>query len=308
MNKRFIGVLIFAFLVASGASLLLYKFLSGRPQPSKVVAAAPKIVVAGRDMDAGTVLKEEDLKLEEWPGQLPAGSSMKPGDFVGRGVLTAIYAKEPILENRLAAKGAGGGFAAMIPPGMRAVAVRVNEVAGVAGFAVAGMRVDVLISGSNPSGNGSLGTITKTLLQNLEVLSAAQDFKKDPEGKPIVTQVVNMLVTPEQAEQLSLASAQTNIQLVLRNPLDREVSKTSGTAVKLLFDGGRMPANNGVEKPPVEPRVRTVAAAAPAPRRADPPPVPEKKADPPFTMQIITGAGKRDVSFPAASANAGGKS
>jgi hypothetical protein len=105
-----------------------------------------------------------------------------------------------------------------------------------------------------------------------------------------------------------LASAQTNIQLVLRNPLDREVAKTSGTAVKLLFDGGRMPANVGPEKPPAEPRVRTVATAAPPVRRADPPPV-EKKADPPFTMQVITGSGKRDVSFPAASAaNAGGKS
>src|SRR5215469_11136016 len=218
MNKRFIGVLIFAFLVASGASLLLYKFLAGHSQPvAKAAPAAPKIVIAAKDLDAGAVLKEEDLKLEEWPGQIPTGSSGRVGDFVGRGVLTQIYAKEPIVENRLAAKGAGGGFAAMIPPGMRAVAVRVNEVAGVAGFAVAGMSVDVLISGSNPAGNGQLGTVTKTLLQNLEVLSAAQDFKKDPEGKPIVTQVVNLLVTPEQAEQLSLASAQTSIQLVLRN-------------------------------------------------------------------------------------------
>jgi pilus assembly protein CpaB len=304
MNKRFVGVLIFAFLVASGASLLLYKFLAGRPQQTaKAAPAAPNIVIAAKDLEAGSVLKEEDLKLEEWPGQIPAGSSGKVGDFVGRGVLTMIYAKEPIVDNRLAAKGAGGGFAAMIPPGMRAVAVRVNEVAGVAGFAVAGMRVDVLISGSNPAGNGSLGTITKTLLQNLEVLSAAQDFKKDPEGKPIVTQVVNLLVTPEQAEQLSLASAQTNIQLVLRNPLDREVSKTTGTAVKLLFDGGKMPVNQGAPVP--EPRVR--AAAAPV-RRAEapapPPPPPEKKADPPFTMQIIVGSKKGDVSFPAAT---GGK-
>lgn len=296
MNKRFVGVLIFAFLVASGASLLLYKFLAGRPQQTaKAAPEAPKIVIAAKDLEAGSVLKEEDLKLEEWPGQVPAGSSGKVGDFVGRGVLTMIYAKEPIVENRLAAKGAGGGFAAMIPPGLRAVAVRVNEVAGVAGFAVAGMRVDVLISGSNPSGNGTLGTITKTLLQNLEVLSAAQDFKKDPEGKPIVTQVVNLLVTPEQAEQLSLASAQTNIQLVLRNPLDREVSKTSGTAVKLLFDGGKMPANQ--EAPPAAPRVRAAAAPVKRMEAAAPPSPPEKKAEPPFTMQIITGSGKRDVSF-----------
>ena len=116
----------------------------------------------------------------------------------------------------------------MIPPGMRAVPVRVNEVVGVAGFVVPGMRIDVLISGSRPNGDQNLGTITRTLLQNLEVLSAGTDFKKDPEGKPVQVQVVNLLVTPEQAELLSLASAQTQIQLVLRNPLDRDRDADAG--------------------------------------------------------------------------------
>jgi pilus assembly protein CpaB len=120
---------------------------------------------------------------------------------------------------------------------MRAVAVRVNEIAGVAGFVVAGMRVDVLISGNSPGGNGNLGTLTKTMAQDIEVLSAGQDFKKDAEGKPIAVQVVNLLVTPEQAEQLSLASAQTSLQLVLRNRLDRDVAKTPGTALANLFSG-----------------------------------------------------------------------
>ena len=157
--------------------------------------------------------------------------------MVGRGVITPIFAKEPIIDSRLAPKGAGGGLAAMIPPGMRAVAVRVNEVVGVAGFVVPGMRVDVLISGNTPGGDSSLGTLTKTLLQNIEVLSAGQDFKKDAEGKPVSVQVVNLLVTPEQAEQLSLASNQTTIQLVLRNPLDHEVAKTPGTALALPVHG-----------------------------------------------------------------------
>ena len=120
--------------------------------------------------------------------------------MVGRGVITPIFAKEPIIESRLAPKGAGGGLAAMIPPGMRAVPVRVNEVVGVAGFVVPGMRVDVLISGNRPNGDATLGTLTKTLLQNIEVLSAGTDFKKDAEGKPVQVQVVNLLVTPEQAE------------------------------------------------------------------------------------------------------------
>ena len=120
----------------------------------------------------------------------------------------------------------------MIPPGMRAVAVRVNEVVGVAGFVVAGMHVDVLISGNRPERQRAAWVPSrKTLLQNIEVLSAGQDFKKDAEGKPVMVQVVNLLVTPKQAEQLSLAASQTSIQLVLRNPLDHDIAKTPGTAL-----------------------------------------------------------------------------
>jgi pilus assembly protein CpaB len=171
----------------------------------------------------GNVIRDGDIALADWRGEVPTGASSHKQDFIGRGVTTKIYAREAILDSRLAPKGAGGGLAATIPNGMRAVAVAVNEVVGVAGFAVAGMHVDVLISGTPPSGTGGLGT-QRTLLQNIEVLSAGQDFKKDSEGKPIAVQVVNLLVTPEQAEQLSLASHQTTIQLVLRNPLglDRE--------------------------------------------------------------------------------------
>ena len=95
--------------------------------------------------------------LADWPGTVPAGSSTKAEDVVGRGVITPIYAKEPVIDSRLAPKGAGGGLAAMIPPGMRAVAIRVNEVVGVAGFVVPGMRVDVLISGNRPGGANTLG-------------------------------------------------------------------------------------------------------------------------------------------------------
>ena len=173
------------------------------------------------------------------------GATTQVKDIIGRGVITAIFAKEPIIESRLAPKGAGGGMAAMIPPGMRAVAVRVNEVVGVAGFVVPGTHVDILISGNTPGGNQSLGTLTQTLLQNIEVLSAGQDFKKDAEGKPIMVQVVNMLVTPTQAEQLSLAASQTSIQLVLRNPLDHEIAKTPGTALQHLFANSGAPAKRG---------------------------------------------------------------
>jgi pilus assembly protein CpaB len=297
MNKRFLGVLIFAFVVASVASLALYRLLMSRPQQAKAAVATVQIVLANHDLEVGTVLKEEDVKLMEWPGSLPTGATVKTQDVVGRGVLTPIFAKEPIIDSRLAPKGAGGGLAAMIPPGMRAVAIRVNEVVGVAGFVVPGMRVDVLISGNRPGGGNDLGTVTKTLLQNLEVLSAGQDYKKDAEGKPIAVQVVNMLVTPEQAEQLSLASNQTAIQLILRNPLDHDVAKTPGTSLSYLFTGmkGKAPADEPQQ--PAQPRQRAAVARASAPRPAAPPAVAPVKKEAPFVMEIISGTRKAETKF-----------
>jgi pilus assembly protein CpaB len=286
MNKRFVGVLLFATVVASVASLLLYRLLINRPQPAKAAMTTTQIVLAARDIDVGTVLKEDDVKLADWPGSVPVGASTKTDAVVGRGITTAIYAKEPVIESRLAPKGAGGGLAAMIPPGMRAFAIRVNEVVGVAGFVVAGMRVDILISGNKPGGDAGLGTLSKTLLQNVEVLSAGQDYKKDAEGKPIAVQVVNLLVTPEQAEQLSLAAAQTSIQLVLRNPLDRVVAPTPGTAMAYLFTGGKLRP----EVPQPAPRPRIVAPPPPVAK-----PAPPKKEE--FTMEIISGTKKNELKF-----------
>jgi pilus assembly protein CpaB len=303
MNKRFLGVLLFAFLVASGASLLLYRLLINRPQTTR--AAAPvttQVVLATHDVEMGTILKEEDVKLEDWSGTVPPGAVLKIQDLVGRGVNTKIFAKEPIIESRLSAKGAGGGLASMIPPGMRAVAIPVNDVVGVAGFVVAGMRVDVLISGSSPRGDNGLGPVTKTMLQNLEVLSAGQEFKKDAEGKPVAVPVVNLLVTPEQAEQLSLASKQTTIQLDLRNPLDHDVAKTSGTALQKLFDGTKVLKPGEVSAaivPPPAPRPRVAAPVIPV---AQPVPVPKKEV--PFVMEIISGNKKDHVNFES---NQGGK-
>jgi pilus assembly protein CpaB len=287
MTKRFVGVLIFALLVSSVGGLLLYRFqLASRPATVQAAPVMSHLVIAVKDLEIGRVLREDDVKLADWPGGIPQGAATRVQDLVGRGVIAPIYAKEPIPETRLAPRGAGGGLASMIPPGMRAVAIRVNDVAGVAGFVTPGMRVDVLISGS-PSNNG-MGTMTKTMLQNMEVLSAGQDFKKDAEGKPVLVQVVNLLVTPEQAEMLSLASMQTTIQLVLRNPLDREVAKTPGTAVALLFQGGKLLPPPG-PAPVAQPRPRVVEPI----RKADPPP----KKEPPYTMQIISGAQKRDITF-----------
>ena len=286
MNKRFVGVLTFAFLVAAGASLVLYRVLISRPASAKPATAMAHVVLATKDLEVGTVLKEEDVKLSEWPGALPLGAATEPKLVLGRGVTTAIYAKEPIVETRLAAKGAGGGMAAMIPPGWRAVAVRVNEVVGVAGFVVPGMHVDVLISGNTPGGNGSQGTLTQTLLQNIEVLSAGTNIEHDAEGKPANVKVVNLLVTPEQAELLSLAANnQTHIQLALRNPTDHQEVKTPGSEMANLF--GTTAA---------KPAPRVAAAARPA----APPAAPKiAKPEPPptFVVQVINGAKATEQKF-----------
>jgi pilus assembly protein CpaB len=170
------------------------------------------------------------------------------------------------------------------------VAVRVNEVVGVAGFVVPGTHVDILISGNSPGGNGNLGTLTQTLLQNIEVLSAGQDFKKDAEGKPIAVQVVNMLVTPTQAEQLSLAASSTSIQLVLRNPLDHEIAKTPGTALQRLFASGKplppLPSDTAPPRPRAVPK-----RAAPVQAVVLPP------KEIPFVMEIISGNSKKEQKF-----------
>jgi len=173
---------------------------------------------------------------------------------------------------------------------MRAVAVHVNEVAGVSGFVVPGMRVDVLISGMPPTGSGSNGTLTKTILQNVEVLSAGQNIQKDAEGKPIQVQVVNLLVTPEDAETLSLASNEARIQLVLRNPLDTEVAKTSGTTMSKLFAGSSF-----VAPAPAPARSHDTR---PAPKKASPPPVvAQVQAPPPVTVEVIQGTKKSESKF-----------
>jgi pilus assembly protein CpaB len=283
MNKRFVSVLIFAFLVAGGASLLLYRLTVNNF--SAKAAAPASALVAAHNLDVGVLIHDPDIKSIPWPGPMPANAIKKKEDIIGRGVINAIYDGELIVENRLAPKGAGGGLAGMIPSGMRAVAVRVNDVVGVAGFVIPGMRVDILISGAPPGSNGSSGTLTRTLLQNIEVLSAGQDYKKDSEGKPVMVQVVNLLVTPAQAEMLSLAANQTTIQLVLRNPMDRQAAKTSGTTVGQLFGGMAEP-----KAPSAEPARVT---AAPRPVRLPDRPAPP----PPFVVEVLNGAARTQSSF-----------
>jgi pilus assembly protein CpaB len=179
----------------------------------------------------------------------------------------------------------------MIPSGMRAVAIRVNDVVAVSGFAAAGSHVDVLIAGNPPGGNQAAGTVTKTLLQNVEILSAGVNIQKDAEGKPVSVPTVNLLLTPAQAEIMSLASNEARIQLVLRNPTDKEEAKPPGTAMAYLFSGGVAPP----------PAAAAAGTARPARKAAPPPPAPPKVVvpppPPPINVEVIHGSRKTEQKF-----------
>jgi pilus assembly protein CpaB len=258
MNRRLVTILLAAFVVAALCSVLVYRLVgmriaAAKPQPST------RVVAAATDIKIGTVLSAPDLTTVQIMGTPPKSAILDAKNAIGRGVISNLYAGEPILDDRLAPMGSGGGLAATIKDGMRAIAVRVDQVVGVAGFVLPGMRVDVLVSGTPPNATGgSNNTQVRTILQNIEVLSAGTDIQKDAEGKPQQVQVVNLLVTPEQAQVLALASNETKIQLVLRNPLDTKVAAVQGTAMTNLFLDQNAPANKPKLTGAVRPKAKPV--------------------------------------------------
>ncbi len=276
MNRRMLIILLSAFVIASMSAFLVWRMVGARISASKPIATT-RVIAAAKDLQIGTVLDASDLTTIQLVGSASTGAILDAKSAIGRGVISQIYTGEPIMESRLAPKGSGGGLAATIKQGMRACAVRVDEVVGVAGFVTPGMHVDVLVSGVPPSAQGSQNSEVRTILQNLEVLSAGTDIQKDAEGKPRQVQVVNLLVTPEQAQVLSLAATQMHIQLVLRNPLDTKVATVPTTAMMNLFEGSK-PAAHGP--------ARRVKPAAPQ-----------------FTVQVINGNQKSEEKF----ASAGGQ-
>lgn len=275
MNRRLLIILLSALVIASIATYMVARMVGAQLKVAKPQATT-SIVAAAKDLKIGMILAPADLTSIQVVGQLPQGAILDKKNAIGRGVVANIYSGEPILDSRLAPMGSGGGLAATIKEGMRACAIRVDEVVGVAGFVTPGMRVDVLVSGVPPNSTGGQ-TETRTILQNIEVLSAGQDIQKDAEGKPQSVQVVNLLVTPEQAQVLALASNQMKIQLVLRNPLDTSTTPVPETAMANLFGG---------PKPP-QPK----AATSGAPRK------PKAAAPPPFTITVLNGTTKSEEKF-----------
>lgn len=258
MDRRFLTVLAMSVVLALVVSAVFYQ-MSTRASRSKPKQIEYRdLVTAGQPLTVGTMVKREELKVSKVPADLfPRGGFSKVEEVIDRPVVSNILLDEPVLEGRLAARGSGMGLAPIIPPGMRAVSVRVNDVVGVAGFVLPGMRVDVLVTGRPPKYEG---TITTTVLQNIVVLSAGQTLQPETRGQAINTPVVTLLVTPDQAEVLTLAGNEGRIQLVLRNGGDQVMQKTPGRDIAELY-GFRKNKPDSSEKP-------TIAKARPAPTPA----------------------------------------
>jgi len=292
MRQRVVTILLAALIIAAIASYIVYRMV--RVRVAHGPAQISRVVVAARNLEIGALLRDSDLRIGEWSGAVVKGMVTTKDSVVGRGVISPIYEGEPILDYRLALPGAGGGLAATIPAGMRACAVKVNDVVGLAGFVVPGMRVDVLVSGTPPESKNATGPKVKTILQNIEVLSAGQNIQKDAEGKPVQVQVVNLLVTPEQAEVLSLASSETRIQLVLRNPLDQQTADVPGSAMAALFRDVKSSPPEHAAKPPLAKARVVKPPAPPAPPVVAPAPVL-------YVIEVLNGPKKSEAKFsPAA--------
>ena len=295
LDRRFVTIVVCSLLWGMLVTLVFYRMASGPRAPVN----DRDLVVAARPLAPGASIAPDSLKLVRVQENLfPKGGYSKAEEVVGRPVISSIMPDEPLVESRLAARGSGFGVAPMIPSGMRAVSVRVNDVAGVAGFVLPGMRVDILATG-RPAGGDD--TYTATVLQNVTVLSAGQTIEADGKSQSMSVPVVTLLVDPAQAESLTLAASEGRIQLVLRNSGDQQVTATGGRQLRDLYAHATRPAPAPASTPPPaagsarkprEPSVAPVAVAAPAAKPA--------KADPLVeTVILLHGNVKTVETFPA---------
>ena len=275
-NTRTLIVLVVAILMAAVAAYGVYLAEKSRPV-REVEVAHTQAVVATHPLSVGTLVTKDDLKLVAWPAASPVpGMFTEVDKAVNRGVIVAVSENEPLTEAKLAPIGAGAGLPPTITEGMRAISVKVNEVVGVAGFVIPGTRVDVLVTVKRPNENTSQ---TRVVLSNVQVLTAGTRYDQEratKEGKPIPTSVVTLLLTPDDAEKMTLAAEEGRVMLALRNPLDTAPTKTEGARMSaLLGEASAPPVKKTVEG-------RTVAKAAPKPLPPPPPKV--------YTVETIRAA------------------
>jgi len=271
-NRMLIGLGV-AIVVALFFSTYVYKQFQQATSVKPV--ATGHIVVASVPMQLGTRIDGRNLRLIPWPSNAPvAGTFTRIEDCANRALITPVAANELILESKLASVEAGAGLPATIPEGMRAISVAVNEVVGVAGFVIPGTIVDVLVTGRSSNGGKGSDNVTRTILENVRVLAAGQKIEQDREGKPQTVPVITLLVSPEDAAKLAMASTQGKIQLALRNTIDSKKVSPPAVMEAALFAGSAPPA------------IKHVASVKSAP------------APSPYIIEVITGGKRENKSFP----------
>jgi pilus assembly protein CpaB len=262
-----------ALLIAGTVTAVVYRRLR------QIVAGQRKviqIVAAAHDLRSGATVAPKDVALIDWPTDVSLpGSFSRVEDVVGHPLLYSVGAKEPILGRELALEGSGIGLSGRIPDGMRATAVRSNDIVGVAGFLYPGSHVDVLLAASSLPGNS--GNMTETVLQDVEVLAAGQTVEPDPQGKPASVNVVTLLLSPEDSQKLLLASSQGSIQFVLRNGVDKGKLEIVPTRLDQLFPNAKPPE-------PVKPVRKNV--------KPQPPSAPDV-----YTLEVIQGTQRNTEKF-----------
>src|SRR6266853_5667077 len=221
--------IVFVLAITAGGVFAFGTYNYVQKMPVKTVAMPTRpVIVASSNLDIGAEISKDDVRVIDWPtSAVPANAFSDPQEVIGRGIIMPMIQNEPFLPLKLSGKDGGAGLTPAIPPGLRAVSVKVNEVIGVAGYVLPGTHVDVVATVS-PTQNQADMT-TKVILTNVEVLAAGTKIERTTDkDKPIPVTVVTMLVDPEQAEKLTLASTEGKIPLAVRRPLDRMTPVTKG--------------------------------------------------------------------------------
>jgi pilus assembly protein CpaB len=269
-------MMIGALALAAGFLASVYVYRNLQPRNGVPIDTA-EVMVAANDLQVGAKVEERDIQVIRIPnGVVPPTAPRKKADVVGRGVIIPIPKGDFILPNNLAGENAGAGLPSLIPPGMRAVSVRVNEVVSVAGFVTPGTRVDVLLTGA-PTGSGEQETTT--VLQNVAVLASGHTLERTSTGEAQTTAVITLLVTPDDAQRLTLASSEGHIQLSLRNPLDTRQDEVPASNSRVLYHGAAPPEHVAT------PRIRHIE-----PKVTTPPPTPAG-----MSIEVYQGDKKPDV-------------
>jgi pilus assembly protein CpaB len=282
-NPKAVAMLVLSVVIGLGATLVAAGWISQKGQ-----VASTKVVVAAADIQLGSRLNSQMLKTVDWPaGSIPTGAITKAETLEDRVVRTSVLRGEAILEAKLAPVGTKGGLSAVIPEGKRAMTVRVNDVIGVAGFALPGNHVDIVVNTQLESGGSGRGDrqISKIVLENILVLAVAQEANRD-ETKPRVVNAVTLELTPEQAEKLDLARSVGTLSLVLRNQIDKDGVETRGIMKPQLLAG------DNVQPQPEKKEVKTVRAVA-----AKKKPAVVTVAASKQTVEIIKGVHKSNFEF-----------